>query len=432
MQQDSEKKKISSRMLLSRDIRSILIDSCCAPPVCSFARLLDMAFKAQVFGFRHTMPLRAASVVSVDETQALLRQNCASLGDQYKSADYAMVCSGYESFLVALLAKTPRVNKKVLEQAALKTYDGLSQQEAALFSRQICSALTSCREKKKSVTSGSKTHPSVKRIIAAMQTAEEQESRTPATPAPVQKGNGALPLAKSSSSSQLQDADPWELYGVSPPAKRKSSSRRVVAVSSSSEEQEAEPCPAEGARASKKAALPEPTVKLQWFDQQRGVMKKTLDNGLTLEAACHHGSNGFLVYEYAGEGQCESEIPNLALEAVSKVAGLLKRPAAAKAVQKRPAAATGSSTASATADGECSERVVHSVRLTKAANPERTYITACQCDGSSKHRMQLIVEYSLNRDGPNHLAKAQAAKEYIIQNGLTYSSARRIRELLPQ
>ena len=44
--------------------------------------------------------------------------------------------------------------------------------------------------------------------------------------------------------------------------------------------------------------------------------------------------------------------------------------------------------------------------------------------------MQLIVEYSLNRDGPDHLAKAQAAKEYIFQNGLTYSSARRIRELL--
>lgn len=60
--------------------------------------------------------------------------------------------------------------------------------------------------------------------------------------------------------------------------------------------------------------------------------------GSLWRAACHYGSNGFLVYEYPGEAQCESEIPNLALEAVSTKVAALKRPAAAKAVQKRPAA----------------------------------------------------------------------------------------------
>ena len=60
-----------------------------------------------------------------------------------------MVTSGYGSFLLAVLAKTPRVNKKVLELAALKTFEGVTQSKSAFFARQIASALVTCREKKK-------------------------------------------------------------------------------------------------------------------------------------------------------------------------------------------------------------------------------------------------------------------------------------------
>ena len=65
--------------------------------------------------------VRASNAISVDEMSRLLRQNVSSLGEQYQETDYAMVVAAYESFLLAALAKTPRLNKKVLEQESVGT-----------------------------------------------------------------------------------------------------------------------------------------------------------------------------------------------------------------------------------------------------------------------------------------------------------------------
>ena len=59
-------------------------------------------------------------------------------------------------------------------------------------------------------------------------------------------------------------------------------------------------------------------VLLQFFDQEKGVMKRQLANGETLEAQCVPGDNGFLLYRFGNEEQCESDTPNLALQIVSK------------------------------------------------------------------------------------------------------------------
>ena len=74
-------------------------------------------------------------------------------------------------------------------------------------------------------------------------------------------------------------------------------------------------------------------VLLQFFDQEKGVMKRQLANGETLEAQCVPGDKGFLLYQFGNEEQCESDTPNLALHIVSKP---MKRPASA--ALKKPAA----------------------------------------------------------------------------------------------
>ena len=66
-------------------------------------------------------------------------------GDGYKDTNFAMVVASYESVLLALLSKTPRVNRTLLQTAVLKTFEGTSVDEAKYFSRQLASALVECR-----------------------------------------------------------------------------------------------------------------------------------------------------------------------------------------------------------------------------------------------------------------------------------------------
>ena len=53
-------------------------------------------------------------------------------------------------------------------------------------------------------------------------------------------------------------------------------------------------------------------------------------------------------------------------------------------------------------------------------------------DGSSRHKLQLLVQYTLIRDGVEHLAKARRAAAYIQDQQLTFSDARQILSLLPR
>ena len=80
-----------------------------------------------------------------EDVNKLLRENCTSLGDGYKDTNFAMVEASYESFLLALLSKTPRVNKTLSQTAVLKTFEGTSVDEAKYFCRRLASALVECR-----------------------------------------------------------------------------------------------------------------------------------------------------------------------------------------------------------------------------------------------------------------------------------------------
>lgn len=284
---------------------------------------------------------RASTSCSQEDVNKLLRENCTSLGDGYKDTNFAMVVASYESFLLALLSKTPRVNRTLLQTAVLKTFEGTSVDEAKYFGRQLASALVECRSKKKSTTSGAKTHPAVKRVMDAMSKWDHLEPSSHQVAAPKRSfSQASLPVAAAAQSASSSKAEasssskvnPYELYGVSPPSKRRAMKSQVFAVDSSSQEGNASPV-ADMEVAPEHENGDTAAVLLQFFDQEKGVMKRQLANGETLEAQCVPGDKGFLLYQFGNEEQCESDTPNLALHIVSKP---MKRPASA--ALKKPAA----------------------------------------------------------------------------------------------
>ena len=394
---------------------------------------------------------RASSSCSQEDVNKLLRENCASLGDGYKDTNFAMVVASYESFLLALLSKTPRVNKTLVQSAAMKTFEGISVDEAKYFSRQLTSALVECRSKKKSTTTGTKTHPAVKRVMEAMSAWDHMEPPSEQVAAPKRSfSQAALPLttqpasSKAEASSSKAEAsssskvNPYELYGVSPPSKRKAMKLQVFAVDSSS--QEGNGSPVADMEVAPEHDKSDAAVLLQFFDQEKGVMKRQLANGETLEAKCVPGDNGFLLYRFGNEEQCESDTPNLALHIVSKPMPktLLKKPGmkmkkpAASLALKEPEVAEPAAPAASVSD----EVPLHCISKTRASEPERTYIQACQCHfphaKAKEHKKQLIVQYSLAQDGPDHFDKAVKAMKYIEDHCLTWSQARNIKTLFPQ
>ena len=150
----------------------------------------------------------------------------------------------------------------------------------------------------------------------------------------------------------------------------------------------------------------------------------------------------FPISEFKGtdEEQCESDTPNLALHIVSKPMpktlmkkpGMkMKKPAASLAL-KEPEVAEPAAPAASVSD----EVPLHCISKTRASEPERTYIQACQCHfphaKAKEHKKQLIVQYSLAQDGPDHFDKAVKAMKYIEDHCLTWSQARNIKTLFPQ
>ena len=109
----------------------------------------------------------------------------------------------------------------------------------------------------------------------------------------------------------------------------------------------------------------------------------------------------------------------------------MKKPAASLAL-KEPEVAEPAAPAASVSD----EVPLHCISKTRASEPERTYIQACQCHfphaKAKEHKKQLIVQYSLAQDGPDHFDKAVKAMKYIEDHCLTWSQARNIKTLFPQ
>ena len=118
---------------------------------------------------------RAKNTANVKESARVLRGAVPSILDRkYLDPDLDVVCDHYKTLLLDLLKLTARPTAGLLKQAAADVYGHqCSLHECNLFGDTIASAISHCRSKCKSMTSGKKLHSSVKEIVAAIAASQE-------------------------------------------------------------------------------------------------------------------------------------------------------------------------------------------------------------------------------------------------------------------
>lgn len=291
--------------------------------------------------------------------------------DQYNTTDMERFCDVYEEVMVDLLHISARPTRVLLKKAAEVVFQA-SPSEAGFWAERVVAALSYCRQKKRSVTTGKKTGKAALRIMSAMQSpgrmskfarkearalrrrASETDSAPPLPTAARQRLPEvalAPPLGKEvvqpgqarQKAGSLSRREVFELYGVEPDAMSISgeSLAETVASSPSQEEEEDEQEQAgeereeaegeksalasgsSGAVMAAPARSPPLPAMLQFLDSASKCMVRVLPSGERVAAIMVAGPNGFARAVFPGEAPVETEMPNLLLGSV------LKRPAAA-------------------------------------------------------------------------------------------------------
>ena len=189
---------------------------------------------------------RSKNTASIADIVKCLKANDVILDSVKISLDMDDFIEEYCDFLCDALLATPRLSKPQLILACLKSCKSVGKDEAEAFASKMLSACTYCSNKKKSMTTGVKLSPAVRRVIRTMEltagkASEEtlfhkarQLRKDPSSPKQIsvslmaearrkhQECKVPLPLASgsSSSSSSSRMADIFALYGQSPPKDR--------------------------------------------------------------------------------------------------------------------------------------------------------------------------------------------------------------------
>ena len=115
--------------------------------------------------------MRAANTASPLQLQKIVRSNLTCLDAKlYGQASFDLICSSYEELIIDLLQATQRPTPKALEQAAKAALDDADQAACRQWSVAVCDAITYCRNKTKSMTSGSRLEPAVLKICRLLNT----------------------------------------------------------------------------------------------------------------------------------------------------------------------------------------------------------------------------------------------------------------------
>ena len=115
--------------------------------------------------------MRAANTASPLQLQKIVRSNLSCLDAKlYGQASFDQICSSYEELIIDLLQATQRPTPKALEQAARAALDDPDPAACRQWSVSVCDAITYCRVKAKSMTSGSRLEPAVLKICRLLNT----------------------------------------------------------------------------------------------------------------------------------------------------------------------------------------------------------------------------------------------------------------------
>jgi len=254
------------------------------------------------------------------------------LGESYELPDtpdtYDGIAEKWHALLRQLLLKTPRLNTKVLADAALLAFD-IPLCKGLPWARSLVDCVSYCRVKMKSVTSGKKLNPAVFAIVSQLGVADRKQARG-LWPGGVRSAAARLspkkspklsesPCKPTAQKSWMHDAAAIaDMYTLTPLA----SDRSCVAVDSISEP------PSQGGHSScavvsSESADEQHSQNRCYVDSQQLAVVKVVKNGATESAKLVAGPDGFAVAHFKDGTTHVSECPNLMLTLP------LKRPAAA-------------------------------------------------------------------------------------------------------
>lgn len=159
--------------------------------------------------------VRAANSASWQELFRILKASLdagsVETWKESKCNDAPGVGALFQNCIVEILAWTPRPVKSVLQKALSEGSWGLSSDDSRALAAAIVDTISTCRNIKKSMSSGSKTDPALRQIIAALE------------------GSNCLPIRRSSRASSIastnsrgKDQDGSQETMVSSPRKSKS------------------------------------------------------------------------------------------------------------------------------------------------------------------------------------------------------------------
>jgi hypothetical protein len=134
----------------------------------SWLNEMDLLDRAEATWGGFMTSSRVTNTATSNDVAKALRANSSSLGD-FSSSDPEELCRRYKDFIIDLLYVTPRPTKGILVPGCLKAFE-VNAAQANMFSERILCAITFCRDKAHSMTSGKKVCriEGVKEIVDVM------------------------------------------------------------------------------------------------------------------------------------------------------------------------------------------------------------------------------------------------------------------------
>ena len=337
------------------------------------------------------MASRAKNTASPAEVSRLLRATIAVEVVQSwldnKTFEAAEVAEKFEKAICDVLKWTARPTKSLLQNAFQEAFK-LTSSESMAVSHAVINTITHARNTAKSVTSGVKTSPSIRKIISVLKGAEGKLNEDT--------------MRKSCSTSCLAKAE-----DASSSKKRKSSADDIMEISSAEflSDCEAPTKPTQQrlkeSRSSFGIESPAKT-STWWVDWAECLVKRRQGHDIQV-AVLEPGPDGFVLAQFEAE-KFVTEMPNLYLKqhtgkqhtAGKSSAKVSKKPAAGVAILRKGAAASSAADVSAAPAAAAACELVKIDEEACEASPEEkplgSILKVCKTCASKQSYVQAVLQ----------------------------------------
>ena len=285
---------------------------------------------------------RVKNTATSEDVCRVLKGAVSSLGDEkYLTSDLSKIAENYEVVIMDLLRLTSRPNKAILAQGAAKAFAQESSEEAKLFANRLYDCIQLCKEKSKSMTSGKKLEPAMRRIcmFLSKQAAPDDLVSQKANIRRASTGSMASTGSENSAKKEMRRATmPLDEAAIRNEVLAKYGMGQARGSSSSSLATQAPAAPALTEEAvfimssqecspmkPRRAAEAEQFV--DYVDNRKRTLCRSFSSGRKEYAEMSSGASGFALARFPGtQRDIQTEIPNSLLAV--QPAPVFKRPAA--------------------------------------------------------------------------------------------------------